>query len=131
VRVELSARHAAAAPGRAPSDLSVAIVRAGNADELDGYFIGFGSDATPEDVAHALQEKAAQLGCDAVVRVFIDVGYSRANAAGVCVKYMAPGPEGPTTLPPQPPPNTTPPDMRPAPAPRIEPLPSNNGNPTR
>lgn len=121
-----------------PRSARVELYIANQAPTLRPYYeiaivqaVGFGTDATPEDVTKALQEKAAQLGCDAVVRVFIDVGYSRANAAGVCVKYMAPGPEGPTTLPPQPPPNTTPPDVRPAPAPRIEPLPSNNGNPTR
>ena len=65
--------------------------------------IGFGTDATPEDVARALTDKAATLGCDAVVRASIDVGYSRAHAAGVCVKYLADGPAGPApVLPPAP-----------------------------
>lgn len=87
--------------------------------------IGFGSDANPEDVAHALTEKAASLGCDAVVRAFIDLGYSRAHAFGVCVKFLAPGPPGPPpVLPPGRGPNPTPPPMRPAPSPRIDPLPS-------
>lgn len=49
--------------------------------------VGFGGDATAEDVTRALTDKAARLGCDAVARVFIDVGYSRAHAAGVCVRY--------------------------------------------
>lgn len=49
--------------------------------------VGFGSDATAEDVTQALTDKAARLGCDAVARVFIDIGYSRAHAAGVCVRY--------------------------------------------
>jgi hypothetical protein len=56
--------------------------------------IGSGTDATPEDIVSALTKKAAALGCDAVVRVFIDVGYSRAHAAGVCVRYLAPQPQG-------------------------------------
>ena len=87
--------------------------------------IGFGTEANPEDVTRALTQKAALLGCDAVVRVFIDVGYSRAHAAGVCVKYLAPGPPGPAAvLPPNPEKNPAPPSMRPAPSPRIEPLPS-------
>jgi hypothetical protein len=87
--------------------------------------VGFGNDANPEDVTRALSEKAAALGCDAVVRVFIDVGYSRAHAAGVCVKYLAEGPPGPApVLPPAPAKNPTPPPIRPAPSPKIEPLPS-------
>lgn len=87
--------------------------------------IGFGTDATPEAVAHALTTKAETLGCDAVVRASIDVGYSRAHAAGVCVKYLADGPPGPPpVLPPAPGANPAPPSARPAPAPRIEPLPS-------
>jgi hypothetical protein len=93
--------------------------------------IGFGSDAHPEDVARALTEKAGSLGCDAVLRTFVDVGYSRAHAAGVCVKWLGP-PTGPavarpgpgTGLPPDPGSNPPPPPMRPAPSPKIEPLPS-------
>ncbi|MDB4946523.1 MAG: hypothetical protein JWP97_6057 [Labilithrix sp.] len=90
--------------------------------------IGFGADANPEDVAHALTEKAAALGCDAVVRTFIDIGYTRAHAAGVCVKYTGPAPEGavstPSTLPPDPGKSRPRPAVQPTPAPRIEPLPS-------
>ena len=87
--------------------------------------IGFGTDATPEAVARALTDRAVTLGCDAVVRASIDVGYSRAHAAGVCVKYLADGPPGPPpVLPPAPGTNPTPPASRPAPSPRIEPLPS-------
>jgi hypothetical protein len=87
--------------------------------------IGFGSDAHPEDVARALTEKAGMLGCDAVVRTTIDLGYSRAHAAGVCVKWLAPGPAGPAAvLPPDPGKNPAPPPVRGAPAPKIEPLPS-------
>ncbi|MBX3190298.1 MAG: hypothetical protein KF819_25085 [Labilithrix sp.] len=87
--------------------------------------IGFGNDANPEDIAKALSAKAASLGCDAVIRVSFDVGYSRAHGSGVCVKYLGPGAAGPApVLPPNPEANPAPPAMRPAPAPRIEPLPS-------
>ena len=93
--------------------------------------VGFGADATPEDVTHALSDKAAALGCDAVVRVYIDVGYTRAHAAGVCVKYLGPAAEGEvppsgsgSVLPAARPSNPPPPPMRPAPMPRLEPLPS-------
>ncbi len=84
--------------------------------------VGFGSDAEPEDVAHALTEKAGALGCDAVVRTFIDVGYSRAHAAGTCVRWLGPGPAAPPAVLPRGP--TRPPVVRPTPAPKIEPLPS-------
>lgn len=59
--------------------------------------VGFGGDANAEDVARALSDKAGTLGCDAVVRATIDVGYSRAHAAGVCVKFSdaSPRPESP------------------------------------
>jgi len=87
--------------------------------------IGFGTDAHPEDVARALTNKAGLLGCDAVVRTSIDMGYSRAHAAGVCVKWLAPGPAAPTPiLPPDPGKNPKPPPIRQTPAPKIEPLPS-------
>lgn len=90
--------------------------------------IGFGADANPEDVTKALVTKAAGLGCDAVVGVYIDLGYTRAHAAGVCVKYLGPAPEGDVApravLPPGLGANPRPPPMRPAPAPRLEPLPS-------
>ena len=87
--------------------------------------VGFGDEAHPEDVAKALTEKAGRLGCDAVLRTFIDQGYSRAHAAGVCVKWLGPGPAAPTpVLPPDSGSNPSPPKVRPAPAPKIEPLPS-------
>jgi hypothetical protein len=91
--------------------------------------IGFGSDAHPEDVAKALTDKAGRLGCDAVLRTFIDQGYSRAHAAGVCVKWLGPGPAAPTpVLPPSRGSNPPPPNARPAPAPRLEGLPSSGPN---
>ncbi|MBX3229343.1 MAG: hypothetical protein KIT84_18015 [Labilithrix sp.] len=91
--------------------------------------IGFGSEAHPDDVAQALTEKAAKLGCDAVVRTFLDQGYSRANAAGVCVKWVGPpqaagaAPAGALPRDNTAPRPSTP--LVPAPSPRIEPLPSN------
>ena len=103
-------------PGPARTFYDVAIVQA----------VGFGTDANPEDVTRALSEKAASLGCDAVVRTFIDLGYTRAHAAGVCVKYTGPadGVSRESVLPPAPPSNPTPPPIRQTPIPRIEPLPS-------
>ncbi len=85
--------------------------------------IGFGDDAQPESVAHALTKRAARLGCDAVIRVFIDQGYTRANASGVCVKWLGPGPAAPAPILPRAG-SSSPPQVRPAPAPRPEPLPS-------
>jgi hypothetical protein len=87
--------------------------------------VGFGTEAHPEDVAKALTEKAGALGCDAVLRATVDIGYSRAHAAGVCVKWLTEGPSAPPpALPKSQGNNPTPPPLRPAPAPRIEPLPS-------
>jgi hypothetical protein len=125
--------HAAMLRAPQPRTSKVELYVMGQAPPARPYYeialvqaIGFGSDATPEDVAHALNEKAASLGCDAVVRVYIDVGYSRANASGTCVKFLAPGPEGPpAVLPPAPPKNPPPPPVTPQPSPRVEPLPSN------
>jgi hypothetical protein len=85
--------------------------------------IGFGSDAHPEDVANALVEKAARLGCDAVVRTFIDQGYSRAHASGVCVRWTGAGPAAPASGLPEDAEKTRP-QVRPSPAPRVESLPS-------
>lgn len=87
--------------------------------------VGFGTEATPEDVAKALTTRASMLGCDAVVRAFLDVGYSRAHAAGVCVKYTGDGPAvAQSTLPRAPDSNPPPPAIRSSPTPKIEPLPS-------
>jgi hypothetical protein len=87
--------------------------------------IGFGSEAHPEDIAAALTDRAGRLGCDAVLRTFIDLGYSRAHATGVCVKWLGPGPAAPApALPPDQGANPAPPKLRPAPAPRLESLPS-------
>ncbi len=89
--------------------------------------IGFGNKSGPEDLADALTDKASALGCDAVIRTFIDLGYSRGHAAGTCVKFLAEGPAAPApNLPQKRPTNPTPPGV-PAPlAPRWEPLPSSS-----
>lgn len=85
--------------------------------------IGFGADANAEDVARALSERAAAQGCDAVVRTYVDVGYSRAHAAGVCVRWLAPGPAGPAPVLPGKPTSLP---VRVSPSPKVEPLPSAN-----
>ncbi len=90
--------------------------------------VGYGNESHPEDIAQALSEKAGKLGCDAVVRTFLDQGYSRASAAGVCVKWIGEAPPGlppaPTTLSTSAPRPPGPPPSVPAPAPRMESLPS-------
>ncbi len=86
---------------------------------------GAGNKADAESVAAALLERAGEIGCDAVVRVAIDVGNTRAHAAGVCVKYTGPPAEG---APPHaaPPLTVAPPQPASAPTPpRMDPLPSN------
>jgi hypothetical protein len=89
---------------------------------------GSGSMANPEDVAQALADRGAELGCDAITKATIDIGYNRAHAAGVCVKFA--GPRAPAaaayvkpSLKASPPPVRPPPE--PGPRPRgLEPLPS-------
>jgi hypothetical protein len=93
---------------------------------------GFGNEAHPENVARALAAKGGSLGCDAVIRTFLDQGYSKANASGVCVKWV--GPPVQVVVPPLPPPPATtdpgsvqpPPQPPPTPAPKIEGLPSSD-----
>lgn len=52
--------------------------------------IGFDADGDVEDVVDALRARAGALGCDAVVRTFVDRGYTKAQAAGVCVRFTGP-----------------------------------------
>ena len=59
--------------------------------------IGFDGDSNLEDVMGALRERGRMLGCDAIVRVRVELGYSMAHGYGVCVKWTAP-----TTKPPAP-----------------------------
>jgi hypothetical protein len=89
--------------------------------------VASGNKAEPEQLAEALSARAAELGCDAVVRTAIDLGYGRAHASGVCVTFTGPGPAAPPAVLPQrsrtqaPPPNAAP-----TLAPRWEPLPSSS-----
>ncbi len=48
---------------------------------------GFGDAAATDEVVRELRARAASLGCDGVIRVRIDVGYTRSHAAGVCVRW--------------------------------------------
>ncbi len=48
--------------------------------------VGFGDEATPEDMADALRVRGRDLGCDALVKVSVDVGASLAHGYGVCVR---------------------------------------------
>lgn len=50
--------------------------------------IGHGSHADVEDVTHALANRGARLGCDALVRVHVELGSTRAHASGVCVNWL-------------------------------------------
>ncbi len=87
--------------------------------------MGFGAEAHIENLTRALVEKAKRLGCDALVRTFIDQGYSRSHAAGVCVRWSGPGPAmPPSSLAPDRRSHPSPPSVPPTPAPRLEPLPS-------
>ena len=54
--------------------------------------IGHGSHANLEDVIHALTSRAAGLGCDAVVRIHVDQGYSMTHAFGACVRWSGASP---------------------------------------
>ncbi len=81
--------------------------------------IGHGSDANLEDIVKALTHRAASLGCDAIVRIGVDQGYSIAHGFGVCVRWAsaAPAPApAPVPAPAAPAPNA-PASPVPAPAP--------------
>jgi hypothetical protein len=49
--------------------------------------IGYGADANLEDVTDALRERGRYFGCDGLIRVRVDQGYSMAHGFGVCVKW--------------------------------------------
>ena len=51
---------------------------------------GFGGEANIDALVKAMLVRAAELGCDAVVRCRVDLGDARANAYGVCVRFSAP-----------------------------------------
>jgi hypothetical protein len=78
--------------------------------------IGHGTEANPEDVVKSLRARSEQLGCDAVVRVRVEQGYSMAHGFGVCVRYagaagapLAAPPAASSASPPAPAPTTPPP----------------------
>ncbi len=48
---------------------------------------GFGDTAASEDVVRELRARAASLGCEGIIRMRIDVGYTRSHGAGVCVRW--------------------------------------------
>jgi len=52
--------------------------------------IGQDGDSNLEDVVDALRERGRALGCDAIVRVRVELGYTMAHGYGVCVKWAAP-----------------------------------------
>jgi hypothetical protein len=56
--------------------------------------VGYGDDESLEAVVRALTERAAQIGCDALVRVHVDQGWSRMHAFGVCVRWSPVAPPG-------------------------------------
>lgn len=51
--------------------------------------VSSGDQAEPAVVLAALSQRASELGCDALVRVRIDVGLTTTNAYGVCVRTQA------------------------------------------
>jgi len=48
--------------------------------------VSTGNQAEPEAVLAALSHRAEELGCDAMVRVRVDVGVTAAHGYGVCVR---------------------------------------------
>lgn len=61
--------------------------------------VGHGSHANPADLVRGLTARATQLGCDAVIRVQIDQGYSLAHAFAVCARWTAAPPVAPLPMP--------------------------------
>lgn len=76
--------------------------------------LGVGSDADPEKMAHALGHRAAELGCDAVVRLRIDSGSTMVHGYGVCVRWVAGVVVAPVASPPAQAPATSPPAAAPS-----------------
>jgi hypothetical protein len=108
------------APSR-PSGQPVEIYMHGQAPPRPFYevallqVVGHGSDANLEDVIKALTQRAASLGCDAIVRIQIDQGYSLTHGFGVCVHWLAPAPAPlPSPAPPGPAPQVAPPSPPPS-----------------
>ncbi|HEU4409009.1 MAG TPA: hypothetical protein VFS43_27360 [Polyangiaceae bacterium] len=49
--------------------------------------VGTGTGADEASVLHALRLRAQRMGCDAVVRVGVELGQTAAHAIGVCVRW--------------------------------------------
>ncbi|HWL88422.1 MAG TPA: hypothetical protein VNO21_21615, partial [Polyangiaceae bacterium] len=61
--------------------------------------MGHDGEANVEDVTQALRERARTLGCDALVRVRFQQGYTMTHAYGVCVKWTTPETKPPAPMP--------------------------------
>jgi len=87
---------------------------------------GFGGEDNVDTTVRELSRRAGELGCEALVKVTVDAGYSRAHAVGVCVRFLETKTAGAAYVPPKI--TVTPkavPDYRTTPAPRpVDPLPS-------
>jgi hypothetical protein len=55
--------------------------------------IGYGGESTAPSVLRGLQREGKKMGCDAIVKVRVDVGQTAAHASGVCVTWE-PGAQG-------------------------------------
>ena len=80
--------------------------------------VGHGSDANLADVIKALSTRAAMLGCDAIVRVQVEQGYSMAHGFAVCAKWAAAPASSPLVVPLPSDPAAPPPATEPAPQPQ-------------
>jgi hypothetical protein len=101
-------------PPGAPYQGAVAVVMEGGAPPPQyvevGILqaIGYGNRADMANVVTALQADAQRLGCDAVIRVRVDQGYSQASGTGVCVRTPATWAAPPGAPPPGSPPPAVP-----------------------
>jgi hypothetical protein len=76
-----AALYVGAAPARPHRDLG--LVQA----------FGFGNRSRRTDVLHSLRREAQRMGCDAVANVDVRTDGARAQAVGVCIRWV--GPETP------------------------------------
>ncbi|WP_394825718.1 hypothetical protein [Pendulispora albinea] len=60
--------------------------------------VGYDGDATAEDVVSALRARGRDLGCDAIVHLRVELGYTIAHGYGVCVKWRTPGAKVPAPV---------------------------------
>jgi hypothetical protein len=52
--------------------------------------VGFGNRSRPTDVLHSLRREGQRMGCDAVVNVDVHSDGERAQAVGVCIRWVEP-----------------------------------------